>query len=99
MLSADKFFKQFGPISGHKFIKHFSCSTHLSMKFQLLIKTKLQTFLAFNLSDVACFNMLINVKMPTSVGIITFMSMLNFVLSSVEHEKSLAHLRFTGRSL
>ena len=33
------------------------------------------------------FIMLINVKMPTIVGILTFMSMKNFVLSCVEHEK------------
>ena len=32
--------------------------------------------------------MLINVEMPTSVGILTFMSMLNFLLSCVEHEIS-----------
>ena len=32
--------------------------------------------------------MLINVKMPKIVGILTFMSRINFVLSSVEHEKS-----------
>ena len=32
--------------------------------------------------------MLIIVKMPTIVGILTFMSRINFVLSSVEHEKS-----------
>ena len=32
--------------------------------------------------------MLINVKMPTIVGILTFMSKINFVLSCVEHEKS-----------
>ena len=31
--------------------------------------------------------MLINVKMPTIVGILTFMSLINFVLSRVEHEK------------
>ena len=30
----------------------------------------------------------INVKMPTIVGILTFMSRINFVLSCVEHEKS-----------
>ena len=29
---------------------------------------------------------LINVKMPTIVGILTFMSRKNFMLSSVEHE-------------
>ena len=32
--------------------------------------------------------MLINVKMPMIVGILTFMSRINFVLSRVEHEKS-----------
>ena len=36
--------------------------------------------------------MLINVKMPTIVGILTFMSMINFMLSSVEHEKSYYNL-------
>ena len=58
------------------------------MKFQQLINTKMlnqKAFLAFKLSAVA-FIMLINVKMPTIVGILTFMSRINFVLSSVEHE-------------
>ena len=32
--------------------------------------------------------MLINVKMPTIVGILAFMSRINCVLSRVEHEKS-----------
>ena len=56
-----------------KVIKFFSCSTQLSTKFQLLIKTKIPTkmFLALSLSDVV-FIMLINVKIPTIVGI--FMS-------------------------
>ena len=31
--------------------------------------------------------MLINVKMQTIVGILTFMSRINFVLSCIEHEK------------
>ena len=56
-------------------------------------------FLAFNTSGVV-FIMLINVKMPTGVGIFTLMSRINFVgiftfmsrinhmLSWVEHEKS-----------
>ena len=73
-----------------KVIELFSCSTQLSTKFQLLIKTKIQTneeVSCFNLSDVV-FIMLINVKMPTIVGILTFLSMINFVLSYVEHEKS-----------
>ena len=47
------------------------------MKFQLLIKAKMlknKDFLAFRLSAVV-FIVLINVKIPTIVGIITFMSM------------------------
>ena len=75
--------------SGPEVIQLFSCSTQLSTKFQLLIKTKIPTkkFLALSLSDVV-FIMLINVKMPTIVGIVTFVSRINFVLSLVEYEKS-----------
>ena len=40
--------------------------------------------------------MLINVKMPTIVGTLTFMSMLNFVLSLVEHKKSLITLEYAA---
>ena len=36
-------------------------------------------FLAYKVSDVV-FIMLINVKMPTVVGILTFISMINFML-------------------
>ena len=64
-------------------IKHFSCLTQLSIKFQLPIKTKMlknKDFPCFQLSDVV-FTMLINVKMPTLVGILTFMSMINLILS------------------
>ena len=69
---------------GPEIIKLFSCSTQLSTKFQLLIKTKIPTN-----KEVSClkslryvvFIMLINVKMPTIVGILTFMSRINFVLS------------------
>ena len=46
----------------------------------------MKKFLALSLSDVV-FIMLINVKMPTIVGILTFMSRINFVLSCVEYEK------------
>ena len=42
---------------------------------------------AVTLSDVV-FIMLINVEMPTIVGILTFMSRIKFVLSCDEHEKS-----------
>ena len=47
----------------------------------LLIKAKILTkkFPALSLSDV--FILLINVKMPTIVGILTFTSRINFVLS------------------
>ena len=48
---------------------------------------QMKKFLALSLSDVV-FIMLINVKMSTIVGILTFMSRINFVLSSVEHRKS-----------
>ena len=47
----------------------------------------MKKFIALSLSDVI-FIMLINVKMPTIVGILTFISMINFMLSWVEHEKS-----------
>ena len=42
--------------------------------------TPSQRLFALSLSDVV-FTMLINVKMPTIVGILTFMSRINFVLS------------------
>ena len=41
---------------------------------------KMKTFLAFRFLDFV-FIMLINVKMPTIVGILTFMSMINLMLS------------------
>ena len=50
------------------------------MKFLLLIMTKTlknKDFLDLKLSDVA-FILLINVKVPTIVGILTFMSRINF---------------------
>ena len=86
MISVDVVF-----ISGPGVIKLFSCSTQLSTKFQLLIKTKkkkkAKKFLALSVSDVV-FILLIKVKMPTIVGILTFMSRINLVLSRVECEKS-----------
>ena len=54
-----------------------------SGKFQVLIKTKfrqIKMFLALSLSNVV-FIMLQNVKMPTIVGILTFMSRIHFVLT------------------
>ena len=82
-------FSQAKPMFRPEVIKLFSCSTQLSTKFEQLIKTKIPTN-----KEVTCFKshnvfiMLINVKMPTIVGILTFMSRINFVLSRVEHEKS-----------
>ena len=55
----------------------------MKLKYQ-----KIKQFLALSLSDVV-FIMLINAKMPTIVGILTFMSRINSVLGLVEHEKSL----------
>ena len=72
-----------GRFAGPEVIKLFPCSTQLSMKFQLLIKAKMmknQKNLAIKFSD-AVFIMLINVKMPTILGILTFMYMLNLMLS------------------
>ena len=64
-------------------IKLFACSTQMSMKIKLLTKTNMlinNTSLIFKLSDVV-FIMSFNVKMPTIVGILTLMSIINFMLS------------------
>ena len=66
---------------GPEFIKLFSCSTQLSTKF-LLINTKLPiNEEGFCFKSLRCIIMLINVKMPAIVGILTFMSRINFALS------------------
>ena len=49
------------------------------MKFQLLIKTKMLKNTDFSLSYLV-FILLINVKMPTNVGILTYMSTINVML-------------------
>ena len=46
---------------------------------------------ALSLSDVV-FIMLINVKVPTTVSILTFISRINFVLIPVEHGKKFYNL-------
>ena len=72
-----------------KVLKVFPCSTQLSMKFQLLRESKIlknNIFFCLKQSNVV-FILLINVKMPTIVGILTFMSRINFKLSWGEHEK------------
>ena len=67
--------------AGPEVIELFSCSSQLSIKLQQLIKMlKNADFLAFILSDVV-FILIINVKMPTIVGILTFMSRINFLHS------------------
>ena len=60
--------------------EHESSTAHKKLKYQ-----KMRKWVALSLSDVV-FIMLINVKMQTIVGILTFMSRINFVLSSVEYE-------------
>ena len=54
---------------------------------------EIQHFLGSDkLIHVMLFSMFINVKMPTIVGILTFMSRKNFMLNSVEHETSFYNL-------
>ena len=54
-------------------------------------------FSCFKLSD-AIFILLISVKMPTIVGILTFMSRINFILSLLEHEKRVYNPRRCHKS-
>ena len=67
-------------------MKLFSCSTHLGIKFQHLIKTKMLKNKDF-LSNVVLI-LLINVKMPTIVDILTFMSGINSCLVELSMKKS-----------
>ena len=66
-----------------KVIKLFSCSTQRSMKFKMLISIKIAGNSALLGSDklIMLFFLFKNVKMPTKVGILTFMSRKNFMLS------------------
>ena len=57
-------------------IKPFSCSPQLSIKSEMLI---MKIFLTLKLSVV--FILLVNVKMPTIIDILTLMSRINFMLS------------------
>ena len=70
---------------GPEVIKLFSCSAQLSMKFQMLISKKISSNSAlFRLSSDKprmLFFPLIHIKMPTIVGILTFMSRKNFMLN------------------
>ena len=70
--------------SGPEVIKLFSCSTPLSMKILNAHKYKyIKKFSFFSDSDKPrmLFFLLINVKMPTIVGILIFMRRKHFVLS------------------
>ena len=61
------------------------------MQVQLLIKPKMlkiRNCLAFEFSDVVFIIVIINIKMPIIVVILTFMSLINFILIRVEHDKS-----------
>ena len=73
--------------SGSMVIKLFQCSTQLSMKFCLLINSKLLKSIAvFFLSLVECkIFCAYEMKMPTLIGIFIFISRENFMFSWVEH--------------
>ena len=65
--------------SGPEVIELFSCSTQLNFSKKLKYR-QMKKFLALGLSDVV-FIMLVNIEMPTIIGISTFMSIINFGLS------------------
>ena len=69
--------------AGSDVIKRFLISTQLSMKFQMLISINISRNIAFSGSDKLrmLFLLLINVKMPSLVGILIFMSRKIFMLS------------------
>ena len=59
----------------------------MNMKFQLLIKTKMlknKDFFLLSNSQMLVLIILINVKMPTIVGILTFMSMIKTNHTQIE---------------
>ena len=76
---------------GHEVIKLFSCSTQLSMKFQMLIKAKnaieKKNLYASKLADVV-FTMLI------IVGILIIISMINSMLS-LEAAEDIMHIELS----
>ena len=63
-------------------VEHEMLNAHKFKKYQ-----ENQHFLVSGKPRMLFFT-LINVKMPTTVGILTFMSRKNFMLNRVEHEKS-----------
>ena len=66
---------------GFKTFFMLNSSEHeISTAHKKLTNQQMKKLLALSLSEVV-FIMLINAKMPTIVGILTFMSRINFVLS------------------
>ena len=75
------------PRSYKTFFMLSSTEHEISIAHKKLKYRQTKKFLALRLLDLV-FIMLINVKMPKYVDILTFMSRINFVLSWVEHGKS-----------
>ena len=77
--------------SGPQVIKLFSCSTQLSMRFSLLINMKMLTKVGiFILAEKISCSAVFSNKEFAIVSYLRFISMKNFMLSWVEHEKKLA---------
>ena len=71
-------------------MKLFSCSTELSMKFFLLINVKMPTIVGI-LTFISRKNSILGLSEPKKaefLNIFILTSILNFMLNSVEHEKS-----------
>ena len=60
----DNLCKRFGARSGPEVLKHFSCSTQLSTKFQLLVKTKIPT----SLSDVVFIMLITQLELSNQIN-------------------------------
>ena len=85
---SDSPFLPFNRTRGYKTFFTLNSTEHVISNVHKKIKYRqIKKFLALSLSDVV-FILPINVKMPTIVGILTFMSRINSVFSSVEHGKS-----------
>ena len=70
-----------GSLPGPEVIELFSCSSQLNINFFQLINIEIaRTIVLFRFKSQP-FIQLINVKMPTIVGILTFMRRINFMLS------------------
>ena len=74
--------------AGPEVIKLFPCSAQLSIQFQMPISIKKFSFFSGSDKLIMLFFLLINGKMPTTVGILTIISRKNVMLNSVEHEQS-----------